>query len=421
MLPAVGCTLRRMVGRTMAMVLAGGAGTRLEPLTRERAKPAVPFAGRYRIIDFCLSNFVNSGIYKLKVLTQYKSDSLNNHLSRAWRMTAFLGHYCETVPAQMRTGGDWYKGSADAIYQNLNLITDEAPDHVFVFGADHVYVMDVRQMYDFHLAREADCTVAVLPVPIEQGSEFGILDVAPDGRVKAFVEKPKNPPPMPGDPTRCLASMGNYLFRTDALVNEVVQDAKNEGSAHDFGKSILSFMHQRANVFAYDFFTNVVPGQGQRERGYWRDVGTLDAYFQSNMDLVAVEPVFNLYNAEWPIHTANSTLPPAKFVFNDAATQRVGYATDSLVSEGCIISGGHVSRSVLSPRVRVNSWAEVDQSILMEGVEIGRHAVVRRAIIDKNVTIPPGTKIGLDPEEDKKRFALTESGLVVIPKGARVG
>ncbi|MCU0701147.1 MAG: glucose-1-phosphate adenylyltransferase, partial [Myxococcaceae bacterium] len=377
-----------MVGRTMAMVLAGGAGTRLEPLTRERAKPAVPFAGRYRIIDFCLSNFVNSGIYKLKVLTQYKSDSLNNHLSRAWRMTAFLGHYCETVPAQMRTGGDWYKGSADAIYQNLNLITDEAPDHVFVFGADHVYVMDVRQMYDFHLAREADCTVAVLPVPIEQGSEFGILDVAPDGRVKAFVEKPKNPPPMPGDPTRCLASMGNYLFRTDALVNEVVQDAKNEGSAHDFGKSILSFMHQRANVFAYDFFTNVVPGQGQRERGYWRDVGTLDAYFQSNMDLVAVEPVFNLYNAEWPIHTANSTLPPAKFVFNDAATQRVGYATDSLVSEGCIISGGHVSRSVLSPRVRVNSWAEVDQSILMEGVEIGRHAVVRRAIIDKNVTIP---------------------------------
>ncbi|MDX2009352.1 MAG: glucose-1-phosphate adenylyltransferase [Myxococcaceae bacterium] len=410
-----------MVGRTMAMVLAGGAGTRLEPLTRERAKPAVPFAGRYRIIDFCLSNFVNSGIYKLKVLTQYKSDSLNNHLSRAWRMTAFLGHYCETVPAQMRTGGDWYKGSADAIYQNLNLITDEAPDHVFVFGADHVYVMDVRQMYDFHLAREADCTVAVLPVPIEQGSEFGILDVSPDGRVKAFVEKPKNPPPMPGDPTRCLASMGNYLFRTDALVNEVVQDAKNEQSAHDFGKSILSFMHQRANVFAYDFFTNVVPGQGQRERGYWRDVGTLDAYFQSNMDLVAVEPVFNLYNAEWPIHTANSTLPPAKFVFNDEATERVGFATDSLVSEGCIISGGHVSRSVLSPRVRVNSWAEVDQSILMEGVEIGRHAIVRRAIIDKNVTIPPGTKIGLDPEEDKKRFALTESGLVVIPKGARVG
>lgn len=410
-----------MLGRTMAMVLAGGAGTRLDPLTRERAKPAVPFAGRYRIIDFCLSNFVNSGIFKLKVLTQYKSDSLNNHLSRAWRMTAFLGHYCETVPAQMRTGGDWYKGSADAIYQNLNLITDESPDHVFVFGADHVYVMDVRQMMDFHLEREADCTVAVLPVPIEEGNQFGILHVDADGRVKDFVEKPKNPPPMPNDPTRCLASMGNYLFRTDALVNEVTNDAKLEGSAHDFGKSILSGMQNRARVFAYDFFSNVVPGQGQRERGYWRDVGTLDAYFQCNMDLVGVEPIFNLYNADWPIHTANSNLPPAKFVFNDLDKKRIGRATDSLVSEGCIISGGWVNYSVLSARVRVNSWAEVSHSVLMEGVEIGRHAIVRRAIIDKNVTIPPGTQIGVDPEEDKKRFTLTESGLVVIPKGARVG
>ncbi len=410
-----------MLGRTMAMILAGGAGTRLEPLTRERAKPAVPFAGRYRIIDFCLSNFVNSGIYKLKVLTQYKSDSLNNHLSRAWRMTAFLGHYCETVPAQMRTGGDWYKGSADAIYQNLNLITDESPDHVFVFGADNVYVMDNRQMLDFHIKKDADCTVGVLPVPIEQGDQFGILHVDADGRVKDFVEKPKNPPPMPGDPTRCLASMGNYLFRTDALVNEVVNDSKVEGSAHDFGKSILSFMHNRANVYAYDFLSNVVPGQGQRERGYWRDVGTLDSYFQSNMDLVGVEPIFNLYNSEWPIHTANSTLPPAKFVFNDLDKQRIGRATDSLVSEGCIISGGNVHRSVLSPRVRVNSWAEVSNSILMEGVEVGRHSIVRRAIIDKNVTIPPGTQIGVDVEEDKKRFSVTESGIVVIAKGARVG
>jgi glucose-1-phosphate adenylyltransferase len=410
-----------MLGRTMAMVMAGGAGTRLEPLTRERAKPAVPFAGRYRIIDFCLSNFVNSGIYKVKVLTQYKSDSLNNHLSRAWRMTAFLGHYCEAVPAQMRTGGDWYKGSADAIFQNLNLITDEEPDHVFVFGADHVYVMDVRQMLDFHLAKKSDCTVAVLPVPIEEGSQFGILEVAADGRVKAFLEKPKDPPPMPNDPTKCLASMGNYVFRTDALVSEVTNDSKTEGSAHDFGKSILSSMHHRANVFAYDFFSNVVPGQGQRERGYWRDVGTLDAYFQCNMDLVGVEPIFNLYNSEWPIHTANSTLPPAKFVFNDAANKRIGRATDSLVSEGCIISGSSVHRSVLSPRVRVNSWAEVIDSVLMEGVEIGRHAIIRRAIIDKNVTIPAGTRIGVDPEEDKRRFTLTESGIVVIPKGARVG
>ncbi len=402
------------------MVLAGGAGTRLEPLTRERAKPAVPFGGRYRIIDFCLSNFVNSGVYKVKVLTQYKSDSLNNHISRTWRMTAFLGHFCETVPAQMRTGGDWYKGSVDAIFQNLNLITDENPDTVFVFGADHVYQMDVAQMLEFHKQRNADATVAVLPVPIEQGSEFGILDVGPDGEVRSFLEKPKNPPPMPGDPTRCLASMGNYIFNTETLVREVVNDAKQETSAHDFGKSILASLNKRARVFAYDFQTNMVPGLGKRERGYWRDVGTLDAYFQANMDLIAVEPIFNLYNSQWPIVTANTSLPPAKFVFNDLPQKRVGRALDSLVSEGCIISGGLVERSVLSQRVRVNSWSTVSDSILMENVEIGRHCDIRKAIIDKNVTIPPGTKIGVDLEEDRKRFHVTESGIVVIPKGAHV-
>jgi len=402
------------------MILAGGAGTRLDPLTRERAKPAVPFGGRYRIIDFCLSNFVNSGIFKLKVLTQYKSDSLNNHISRTWRMTAFLGHFCETVPAQMRTGGDWYKGSADAIYQNLNLITDEAPSHVFVFGADNVYQMDVQQMLDFHVSRRADCTVAVLPVPISEGNQFGILDIAPDGQVRGFVEKPKNPPPMPGHPELCLASMGNYLFTTDTLTQAVIEDAKLENSAHDFGKSILTALHQRSRVFAYDFLLNDVPGQGHRERGYWRDVGTLDAYYQANMDLIEVEPVFNLYNTQWPITTASSSLPPAKFVFADDKNDRVGQATDSLVSEGCIISGGTVNRSVLSPRVRVNSWAQVTDSILMENVEIGRHSVIKRAIIDKNVTIPPGTKIGVDLEADKRRFYVTDSGIVVIPKGAKV-
>ena len=402
------------------MVLAGGAGTRLDPLTRERAKPAVPFGGRYRIIDFCLSNFANSGVYKLKVLTQYKSDSLNNHISRTWRMSAFLGHFCETVPAQMRTGGDWYKGSADAIFQNLNLITDESPDTVFVFGADHVYQMDVQQMLRFHEEKKAECTVAVLPVPIEQGSEFGILEVAEDGEVKNFVEKPKNPPPMPGDPTRCLASMGNYLFNTETLVREVTEDAKNAASAHDFGKSILASLNQRGRVYAYDFLKNDVPGLGQRERGYWRDVGTLDAYFQANMDLIAVEPIFNLYNSQWPIITASSSLPPAKFVFADAPQNRVGRALDSLISEGCIISGSLVNRSVLSPRVRVNSWAEVHDSILMENVEIGRHCQIRRAIIDKNVTIPPNTKIGVNEEDDKRRFHVTESGIVVIPKGAHV-
>ncbi len=408
------------MSRSLAMILAGGAGTRLEPLTRERAKPAVPFGGRYRIIDFCLSNFVNSGVYKMKVLTQYKSDSLNNHLSRAWRMTAFLGHYCESVPAQMRTGTDWYRGSADAIWQNLNLITDEAPERVFVFGADHVYQMDVRQMEAFHLEMKAACTVAAIPVPIDEGDQFGIIAVDDTWRVTSFLEKPKNPPPMPGNPRMCLASMGNYLFETDTLVSEVTSDAKNETSSHDFGKSILANLWQRAPVYAYDFARNLVPGQGARERGYWRDVGTLDAYYQCNMDLVGVEPIFNFYNQQWPIFTGNPNLPPAKFVFADYEHNRVGHATDSLVCEGCIISGGHVNRSVLSPRVRVNSYSQVHESVLLENVEIGRHAIVRRAIIDKNVVIPPGTKIGVDPEADRKRFQMTESGIVVIPKGARV-
>src|SRR6476659_3541290 len=348
----------------LAMILAGGQGTRLEPLTRERAKPAVPFGGRYRIVDFCLSNFVNSGIYKIKVLTQYKSDSLNNHLSRAWRMTAFLGHYVESVPAQMRTGMDWYKGSADAIYQNLNIITDEEPEHTFVFGADHVYRMDARQMLDFHVEKKADCTVAAIPVPIEQGPEFGIIDVAPDGEMKGFLEKPKDPPYIPGNPKMCLASMGNYLFTTEALVREIVRDAADDTSAHDFGKSIISHMYKHSRVFVYDFAKNVIPAQNEKERGYWRDVGNIDTYYQSNLDLVEVDPIFNLYNDSWPIYTQNPNYPPAKFVFADVTNNRVGHATDSLVSEGCIISGGHVNRSVLSPKVRVNSFSEVNESIL---------------------------------------------------------
>lgn len=402
------------------MVLAGGAGTRLEPLTRERAKPAVPFGGRYRIIDFCLSNFVNSGMYKVKVLTQYKSDSLNNHLSRSWRMTAFLGHYVESVPAQMRTGLDWYKGSADAIYQNLNIITDEEPEHTFVFGADHVYRMDMRQLLDFHVGQRADCTVAAIPVPIEQGREFGIIDVAPGGEMRGFLEKPKDPPCMPGNPKMCLASMGNYLFRTDSLVQEIVRDAANEQSAHDFGKSIISQMFKRSRVFVYDFAQNSWAGMQPKEQGYWRDVGNIDVYFQANLDLVEVDPIFNVYNDAWPIYTHNENLPPAKFVFADVANQRVGHATDSLISEGCIISGGHVNRSVLSPKVRVNSFSEVDECILFENVNVGRRCKIRRAVIDKNVEIPPGTTIGYDPEHDRSRFHVTSGGLVVIPKGMKV-
>ncbi|PTL79392.1 glucose-1-phosphate adenylyltransferase [Vitiosangium sp. GDMCC 1.1324] len=408
------------MAKLLAMILAGGAGTRLEPLTRERAKPAVPFGGRYRIIDFVLSNFANSGIYRMKVLTQYKSDSLNKHLSRAWRMSAFLGHYVETVPAQMRTGMDWYKGSADAIYQNLNIITDEEPDYIFAFGADHVYRMDCRHMLDFHVERKASCTVAAIPVPIEEGREFGIIDVGPDGRMKGFVEKPRNPPPMPGNPRYCLASMGNYLFSTDSLVKEVVRDAADEASAHDFGKSIISELYKREAVFVYDFAQNVVAGQESKERGYWRDVGNIDTYYQSNMDLVEVDPVFNLYNDRWPIYTQPNNFPPAKFVFADRENNRVGHATDSLVSEGCIISGGHVNRSVLSPKVRVNSFSEVQDSILFENVTIGRRCRIRRAIIDKNVEIPPGMTIGYDLEEDRRRFHVTPGGVVVIPKGMKV-
>jgi len=406
--------------KTLAMILAGGAGTRLEPLTRERAKPAVPFGGRYRIIDFCLSNFSNSGILKMKVLTQYKSDSLNNHLSRAWRMTAFLGHYVEAVPAQMRTGLDWYKGSVDAIYQNLNILTDEEPEHTFVFGADHIYRMDVRQMLEFHIKRNAECTVAAIPVPIEQAREFGIIEVGPDGRMRNFLEKPTYPPPMSDRPNFCLASMGNYLFNTECLVREVVQDAGNEESAHDFGKSILGELYKHSRVFVYDFAQNLVPGQDEKERGYWRDVGNLDVYYQANMDLVDVHPTFNLYNNQWPIYTANQNDPPAKFVFADVENKRVGYATDSLVSDGCIISGGHVNRSVLSPKVRINSFSEVTDSILFENVEIGRHCRIRRALIDKNVMIPPEMTIGYQPEEDRARFQVTEGGVVVIPKGMKV-
>jgi glucose-1-phosphate adenylyltransferase len=409
------------MAKLLAMILAGGEGRRLDPLTRERAKPAVPFGGRYRIVDFVLSNFANSGILKMKVLVQYKSESLNAHIQRGWRLTALLDQYVEIVPAQMRVGPKWFEGSADAIYQNLNIITDEEPEYTFVFGADHIYRMDVRQMLDFHVAKGAELTVAAIPIPVEEASEFGIIEVDEQGRMVGFTEKPKSgAKTMPGDPTRCLASMGNYLFTTDALVQEIVRDAGDPNSAHDFGKSIVSSIHHRKRVFVYDFATNVVPGQGEKERGYWRDVGSLDAYFQSNMDLVAVDPVFSLYNDRWPIYTARHNFPPVKFVFNNEKEKRVGHATDSLVSEGCILSGGHAHHSILGPRVRVNSYATVEECILFENVTIGRHCKIRRAIIDKHVEIPAHTVIGFDLEHDRKRFHVTESGIVVIPKGMRI-
>lgn len=409
------------MAKLLAMILAGGEGRRLDPLTRDRAKPAVPFGGRYRIIDFVLSNFANSGVLKMKVLVQYKSESLNTHIQRAWRLSQILDQYVEIVPAQMRVGRKWFEGSADAVYQNLNLITDEEPDYTFVFGADHVYRMDVRQMLSFHLEHKADLTVAAIPIPVADAGEYGIIEVDAEGRMIGFVEKPKSSPKtMPGDPTRCLASMGNYLFNTEALVQEIVADAGDSGSAHDFGKSIITGMYPRRRVFVYDFAKNEVPGQTTKERGYWRDVGSLDAYYQSNLDLVDVDPIFSLYNDRWPIFTIQHNYPPAKFVFNNERESRVGRAVDSLVSEGCILSGGAVSRCILGPKVRINSYAQVDDSILFENVNIGRHCRIRRAIIDKHVDIPAGTSIGFDPDEDKKRFHVTESGIVVIPKGMRV-
>jgi glucose-1-phosphate adenylyltransferase len=403
------------------MILAGGEGRRLDPLTRERAKPAVPFGGRYRIVDFVLSNFANSGFLKMKVLVQYKSESLNTHVQRGWRLTALLNQYVEIVPAQMRVGPKWFEGSADAIYQNLNIITDEEPDYTYVFGADHVYRMDVQQMLDYHVDQGADLTVAAIPIPVEDASEFGIIEVDGSGRMVGFVEKPKTgAKTIPGDPTRCLASMGNYLFATDVLVQEIVRDAGDPNSAHDFGKSIVAGIYQRKRVYVYDFNTNRVPGQTERERGYWRDVGSLDAYYRANMDLVAVDPIFSLYNERWPIYTVQYNYPPAKFVFANEKEGRLGRATDSLVSEGCILSGGQVNRCILSPKVRVNSYSSVEESILFENVNIGRHCRLRRVIIDKHVDIPRGTSIGYDLEEDRKRFHVTESGIVVIPKGMRL-
>jgi glucose-1-phosphate adenylyltransferase len=399
----------------LSVVLAGGEGTRLWPLTAERAKPAVPIGGRYRLIDFVLSNLVNSGLLKIKVLTQYKSDSLNTHIARGWRLPAMLDFYVEVVPAQQRLGKEWFRGSADAMFQSLNIITDEEPDLVAVFGGDHIYKMDVNQMVDFHLDKQADVTVAAIPVPVAEATQFGVLAVDEEGAILAFDEKPARPRELPSRPGWALASMGNYLFDTAPLVEELERDQESKGN-HDFGRNILPAMVGKRRVYAYDFSKNEIPGMLERERGYWRDVGTIAAYWQANMDLIAVNPVFDLYNPRWPIRTHTLPLPPAKFVF--AEQGRVGMATDSLVSEGCIISGGRIDRSVLSPGVRINSFAHVEESILMDGVDVGRHARLRRAVVDKGVHIPAGMEIGYDLEADRARFHVGDDGIVVVPKDA---
>lgn len=405
--------------RAFAMVLAGGEGKRLLPLTVDRAKPAVPFAGTYRLIDFALSNLVNGGIRRIAVLTQYKSHSLDRHLSTTWSLSPLLGDYVAPVPAQMRRGPHWFAGSADAMYQNLNLIYDEQPDYICVFGADHVYRMDPQQMIAQHLASGAGVTVAGIRVPREQSDQFGVIETAPDGvTISAFREKPAETPGLPDAPDQILASMGNYVFDTRVLIEAVTLDAANEHSKHDVGRDIIPMLVDRGMAEVWDFAKSDVPGITPRERGYWRDVGTLDAYFDAHMDVISVDPIFNLYNDLWPILTLPDPLPPAKFVFEEDG--RVGHALDSMVCAGVIVSGGAVRKSVLSPGVRVHSYASVEGCVLMHGVDVGRGAVVRNAIVDKNVRIAPGAQIGVDSEHDRERFLTSPNGVVVIGKGETV-
>ncbi len=402
----------------LTVILAGGQGERLYPLTKERSKPAVPFGGIYRIIDFTLSNCINSDLRRILVLTQYKSHSLDRHLRHAWHIfNPELGEYLDTVPPQQRMGERWYQGTADAIYQNLFLLEDERPAHVVILSGDHIYKMDYSEMLEAHLERGADLTVAVVEQDVDKAAgQFGVLEVEESGRIVGFQEKPASPKAVAGRPGVCLVNMGVYVFATDALVRGVVEDARLQ-TRHDFGRNIIPAMVHDHRVFSFPFVD-----RNKKEQRYWRDIGTLDSYYDASMDLVQVSPLFNLYDKEWPIRSYPAFDPPAKMVFagderDDSGEQRMGVALDSLVSGGVVISGGRVERCILSRGVRVNSYARVEDSILMDDVLIGRHCRIRRAIIDKGVTIGPHAVIGLDPQEDGRRFTVSPGGIVVIPKG----
>jgi glucose-1-phosphate adenylyltransferase len=407
--------------RIFGMVLAGGEGKRLMPLTADRAKPAVPFGGSYRLIDFALSNLINSGLRRIVVLTQYKSHSLDRHISQTWRMSPLLGAYVASVPAQQRLGKRWFSGSADAILQSMNLLSDERPDIVVVVGADHVYRMDFEQMIQAHIESGKGVTVAAIRQPISLANQFGVIEVDPKNpkKIAAFREKPSNPIGLPDSPNEVLASMGNYVFSATALIEAIEVDGELTESSHDMGGDIVPYMVARDDAAVYDFTYNQIPGSTERDHSYWRDVGTIDSYYDAHMDLISVMPVFNLYNTEWPIFTQQINLPPAKFVHDGEGNQ--GRTTDSIVSLGTVVSGGIVERSVLSPWVKVNSHALVTDSVLLDGVQIGRNATVRRTILDKGVVVSDGAMIGVDRQRDIDRgFTVTESGLTVVGKGVVV-
>jgi len=405
--------LTRDRDNVLTIILAGGEGKRLFPLTADRVKSAVPFGGAYRIIDFVLSNVVNSGYSKIKVLTQYKSHSLNTHLSRGWRLSPLLDQYVDPVPAQMRTGPHWFQGTADAVFQNLNLILDENPDHVCIFGGDHIFKMNIGQMMEEHQESGCAVTVAAIPVPLSEAREFGVIRV--DGKkIRDFLEKPPQPEPTVPGGTTALASMGNYIFRTKDLVEVLRQDAEIAASKHDFGHNVLPRLAAEGRAGVYDFSKNTIPGMTQSETGYWRDIGNIDAYWKANMDLVAVTPSFNLYNPYWTIRTYRPQVPPAKFVFADEKNRRVGVATDSIVCGGSIISGGQIDRSILGHSCRVNSYSRVQDSVLFNGADIGRYARLNRCIVEKDVRIPPEIRIGFDLEEDRKHFFVSPGGVVAV-------
>jgi glucose-1-phosphate adenylyltransferase len=400
--------------RVLSLVLAGGKGTRLYPLTKERAKPAVPFGGQYRIIDFVLSNLVNSGIYSIYVLIQFKSQSLLQHLRDGWEFSGLLkNQFVIPVPAQMRTKDEnWYRGTADAIFQNVNLIEQADPHLVCIFGADHIYRMNIREMVEFHERHRADVTVSAIPMAKEYSREFGVIETAPDGSIIGFHEKRADAPTMPGDADRVYASMGNYIFSTRALLRELYADAENPDSTHDFGRDILPSMVGRSHMYAYDFQTNRIPGDPADAVCYWRDVGTIDAYYEANMDLRSVTPALNLFNRKWPLRTAGYDDPPAKFTFDDE--DRRGHAIDSVVCAGTILAGGLARNCVIGRAVRIHSGAVVEDSILFDNCDIGRRAKIRNTILDKNVRVPPDTVIGYDLAHDRKLYHVTESGIVVI-------